>query len=78
LYDIGFVVRQRINELFPCHFQILCLSFIAFYITARKPQALKPGDEWHPERSGGKSSLWAETLGFSPGSGFINKDSLGV
>jgi len=41
------------------------------YIKARKPLALKPGDEWHPERSGGQSSSWAETLGFSPGSGFI-------
>jgi len=38
---------------------------------ARKPLAFKPGDEWHPERSGGQSSFWAETLGFSPGSGFI-------
>jgi len=24
---------------------------IILYMTARKPQALKPGDEWHPERS---------------------------
>jgi hypothetical protein len=34
-----------------------------FYIIARKPQAFKPGDEWHPERnqrswrSGGKSGI---------------------
>jgi len=39
------------------------LSKIAFYILARKPQAFKPGDEWHPERSqrswrsGGKSGI---------------------
>ena len=41
-----------------------------FYIIARKPQAFKPGDEWHPERSqqswrsGGKSGiiwLWPDT-----------------
>jgi len=40
------------------------------YIFARKPQAFKPGDEWHPERSqrswrsGGKSGiiwLWPDT-----------------
>ena len=43
----------------------------SIYIKARKPQAFKPGDEWHPERSGGQSSFWAETPGFSPGSGFI-------
>ena len=38
------------------------------YILARKPQAFKPGDEWHPERSGGQSSLWHETPAFRPGS----------
>ncbi|MDW7761829.1 MAG: nucleotidyl transferase AbiEii/AbiGii toxin family protein, partial [Acidobacteriota bacterium] len=26
-------------------------DYIDFYIIARKPQAFKPGDEWHPERS---------------------------
>jgi len=39
-----------------------------FYILARKPQAFKPGDEWHPKRSGGQSSLWHETPAFRPGS----------
>jgi hypothetical protein len=41
---------------------------IGFYILARKPQAFKPGDEWHPKRSGGQSSLWHETPAFRPGS----------
>ena len=35
---------------------VIMLSFpmftgAVFYIDARKPQAFKPGDEWHPERS---------------------------
>ena len=38
------------------------------YTIARKPQAFKPGDEWHPERSGGQSSSWYETPAFRPGS----------
>jgi len=38
-------------------------SNIPLYIPARKPQAFKPGDEWHPERSrrswrsGGESGI---------------------
>jgi len=44
---------------------------IVIYIFARKPQAFKPGDEWHPERSqrswrsGGESGiiwLWPDTV----------------
>ena len=45
-------------------------DFLDIYIIARKPQAFKPGDEWHPERSqqswrsGGKSGIicvWPDT-----------------
>ena len=41
---------------------------LSLYTIARKPQAFKPGDEWHPERSGGQSSSWYETPAFRPGS----------
>jgi hypothetical protein len=43
-------------------------SSSSIYTIARKSQAFKPGDEWHPERSGGQSSSWYETPAFRPGS----------
>jgi len=51
--------------------RIVLILILIIYTSARKPQAFKPGDEWHPKRSGGQSSFWAETHGFSPGRGFI-------
>jgi len=47
------------------------LGRISIYIFARKPQAFKPGDEWHPERSGGQSSLWPKAPAFRPGIGLL-------
>ena len=43
-----FVVLYGLGRFF---FYVFLLVFTDFYITARKPQAFKPGDEWHPERS---------------------------